>query len=211
MSHPDLLWASFFYEAHSRHPTVVAREARTHRLQEAPVDFVDDLQLSRQEHFEPRQWPLLERLRQQRVIRVGQRARREIPCFVPPELRFVQENPHQLGYCERGMRVVELYRDLVRKRGPVVACGAEPADRISQRESHEEILLEEAQPLPFRCGVVWIEHSRQRLSGECFSQSSHEIATTELLEVEVIWRGGGPQAQGIDRSPTVPTPGAVGR
>ena len=54
------------------HARLVAREAHAHLVEEAPVDLVDDLEVARQHRAEQRQRPLLERLGQQRVVRVGE-------------------------------------------------------------------------------------------------------------------------------------------
>ena len=136
--HADLLRLALLDEAHARDPSVIAGETGAHVVEEAAVDFVDDLELPRQHRLEPRQRPLLQRFGQQRVVRVGERALREIPGLVPPELRLVEEDPHQLGDRERRVRVVELHRDLVGQRGPVVAGRAEAADRVGQRAGHQE-------------------------------------------------------------------------
>ena len=56
---------------------------RAHVVEEAPVDFVDDLKLAGQHGLEPGERPFLQRLGQQRVIGVGQRPPREVPGVVP--------------------------------------------------------------------------------------------------------------------------------
>ena len=53
---------------------VVAGVASPHVVEEAAVDLVDDLQVARQQRLEQVDRPLLQRLGQQRVVRVGQRA-----------------------------------------------------------------------------------------------------------------------------------------
>ena len=190
---------AFLDQAHAREPALVAGKRCADDVEEAAVDLVDDFELARQHHLEPGQRPLLQRLGQQRVVRVGERALGEVPRLVPPQLRVVQQDAHQLGHGQRGMRVVELNRDLVGQRGPVVACGAEPADRVRQRAGDEKVLLEEAKPFALGRRVVRIEHARERFGGERFGQRAHEIAAAELLEVEVVRRRGGPEAQRVDR------------
>ena len=146
--HADLLRLALLDEAYARDPSVVAGETGANVVKEAAIDFVDDLELSRQHHLEPWQRPLLQRLGQQRVVRVGERALREIPGLVPSERRLVEEDPHQLGDRKRRVRVVELHRHFVGQRGPVVAGRAETADRVGQRAGHQEVLLQESQALP---------------------------------------------------------------
>ena len=96
------------------------------------------------------------------------------------------------------MRVVELQRDFVGQRRPVVAGGAKTADRVGERAGHQEVLLQEAQPLSFRGGVVGVEHACQRFGRERLGQRADEVAAAELLEVEVVRRGGGPESQRVD-------------
>ena len=103
--HADLLRLALLDEAHARDASVIAGETGAHVVEEAAVDFVDDLELPRQHHLEPRQRPLLQRFGQQRVVRVGERALREIPGLVPSELRLVEEDrasargPRASGAC----------------------------------------------------------------------------------------------------------------
>jgi tetratricopeptide (TPR) repeat protein len=89
MRHADSFWRAFFDQAHACGTCGVVREPRPHDVQEAAVDLVDDVQLPRQEQLEPRQGPLLERFGQQRVIRIAERARRQVPGLVPFQPRFV--------------------------------------------------------------------------------------------------------------------------
>jgi hypothetical protein len=51
--HPNLLRWLFLDQAHAREPGIVAGEFRAHLVEEAAVDFKNNLELARQEHFEP--------------------------------------------------------------------------------------------------------------------------------------------------------------
>ena len=136
MRHAHVLLGTLLDQAHALDALLVAREARAHVVEQAPVDLVDDLELPRQQQLEPRDRPLLERLGQQRVVRVGERAPREVPGLVPAELRLVEQDAHQLGHRERRVRVVQLDRDLLGQRAPVVRCragSAAPGRRASRR------------------------------------------------------------------------------
>ena len=82
-------------------------------VEKAAVDLMDDLQVSRQHRLQQRHRPLLQRLRRQRVIRETDARLRDFPCFLPGDVFFIDEEPHQLGDRQRGMRVVQLNRDLV--------------------------------------------------------------------------------------------------
>ena len=70
MGHADALLAGLADERHACRAGLVAREALAHLVEEARVDLVDDLEVSRQQVVEHRQRPRLERLGQQRVVGV---------------------------------------------------------------------------------------------------------------------------------------------
>ncbi len=102
-------------EADALHPGVVAGIAAAHPVQEAAIDLVDDFQLPGNERLEQVDRPLLQRLRKQGVIGIGQRALRDAPGLVPGHVRLIQQDPHQLGHAERGMRVVHLHGHVIRE------------------------------------------------------------------------------------------------
>ena len=97
------------------------------------------------------------------------------------------------------MGVVELDGHLVGECRPVVAGAAEAADGIGHGAGDEKILLEETQALALGGGIIRIEHAGEGFRGERLGEGSHEVAAAELLEIEIIRSGGGPQAQGVDR------------
>ena len=90
--HADLSGRALLDEADARDAGVVAGKRGADVVEEAAVDFVDDFELPRQQRLEPRQRPFLQRFGQQRVVRVGERALREIPGLVPAELRVVEQD-----------------------------------------------------------------------------------------------------------------------
>ena len=71
---------------------------------------------------------------------------------------FVDEQPHELGYGQHRMGVVELDHDLVGKDAPVAVTQPEPTDDVPQRASDEEILLLEPQFLARRRAVTRIQN-----------------------------------------------------
>ncbi len=130
--HADLPIRALFDEATARDAAFVARILRADIVEEAAVDLVNDFEMARQEVFEPLHRPFLQRFRQQRVIRVSQRALRELPRVVPVQLRLVQQQPHQFGHGQSRMCVVELDGGLVGQCGPIVAGSAKTADKIGE-------------------------------------------------------------------------------
>ena len=132
------------------------------------------------------------------MVRVGERASGQIPGLVPAEVGLVEEEPHELGHGQSRMRVVHLDRHLLREDAPVAVGAAEAAHEIGERAGHEKVLLQEAQALPLDRGIVRVKHTRQRLRGEGLRERPHEVAAAELLEVEIIRRGGGPEPECVD-------------
>ena len=103
--------------------------------------------VARQQLREQRQRPGLERLGQQRVVRVRERALRELPRLVPVEAVLVDEQAHELGDRERRVRVVELRREQVRKLLERSRPSSRAGGAVLERAGDEEVLLLETQLL----------------------------------------------------------------
>jgi hypothetical protein len=128
----DLALAAMLDKAHALDAALIVGKAGPHLLAEPAVDLQNDLQMPRQQHLEPAQRPSFQRLGQQRVVGVGERASGEVPCLVPSELRLIEQDPHQLGHGHAGMGVVELDCDLVGKRAPIGIVPAEAPHEVRQ-------------------------------------------------------------------------------
>ena len=89
--HPNTLGAVLADDRHPPNPVLIAGELRADFVEEPSVDFVDDLQVPRQELLEHLQRPGLQRLRQQRVVGIGQRRDCGRPGFVPAEFALVDQ------------------------------------------------------------------------------------------------------------------------
>ena len=161
IGHAHLALAAFVDEAYPRRPPLIAGKALMHRLHQAPVDLVDDLQLARQHQLEPGHRPVLERFGQQGVIGIGQGPLGDIPGLVPAETLLVEQDPHQLRHRHRGMGVVELDGGLVGQRCQIAVEAAEAPHEIGQRAGDQEIFLDEAQSLTHGGRIVGIEHAGQ--------------------------------------------------
>ena len=82
------------------------------------------------------------------MIGVRQSLLCKIPSLVPTEVRFVEQNPHQLRNRHRRVRIVELDGDFLGKRAPVGVALPEAPHEIGQRAGDEKILLHKTQSLP---------------------------------------------------------------
>ena len=107
---------------------------------------------------------------------------------------MVDQNPHQLRHRHRRMCVVELYRYLLRKGAPIGIVVPEPSHNIGKRAGDQKVLLHKAQALPQTGRVVGIEDSGEGFSPEPLCYGADEIAVAELLKVELVRSGGGPQS-----------------
>ncbi len=162
------------------------------------IDAVDDLQMARQQPLEQLDRPGLERLRQQRVVGVGQRRDRDLPGFVPAEIVQVDQDAHQFGDREARMGVVELHRGLLRKAAQLPIGGEMAVDQILQRGRDEEIFLPQPQFAPRRALVVRIEELADRLRARLLGAGAEIVAGVEDVELERIGRARRPQPQRVD-------------
>ena len=124
-------------------PVRLAGVANLDVVKKPGVDLVDQLEVPRQEELEEFDWPLLERLGQEGVVRIGQGAHRQVPGLIPAEMGIVEEDSHQLGDGHGRMSVVELDGHLLGQGLPGITAPLEAAENVSQRAGDEEVLLEE--------------------------------------------------------------------
>ena len=165
------------------------------------VDEVDDLHVPRQQALDQRHRPGLERFRQQRVIRVVEHGRRDLPRELPRHVVHVDQQAHQFGDRDRGMRVVELDRHVVGERRELAVLRLVPAQEVLQRGRREEELLPQPQLVPGRRLVARIEHARDRFEPHAVGQRADVIAAIEVVEPQRIRRPRRPQPQRVDVAP----------
>jgi len=132
IGHPDSAVGPLLDKTHAPRALLLPGKTSPYRVEEAAIDLEDNLQVTRQQHLEPRKRPLFESFGQQGVIGVGQCPLRDVPGLVPPEMLVVQQDPHQLRYRQCRVRVVQLDRNLVRKRAPVGIGAPEAPHQIGQ-------------------------------------------------------------------------------
>src|SRR4029450_8749326 len=131
-------------------------------FQEADVNCIDDLQVPRQDMLKKSDRPLLQRLRQQGVIRVPQRCLREPPGLLPREIIFVNEHPHQFCDGHGRMSVIELNGDL--RRESLKSCMGPQIffDNIPDGAGDEKVLLDEPEFLASSPRVRGIQYLGDR-------------------------------------------------
>ena len=198
MAHPQLAVAVLVDQRDGGEPVRKALWILVFRgLEVLGIDAIDDLQMARQHALEQVDRPGLQRLRQQRVVGVGERADGDLPGVAPRQAMHVDQEPHQLGDRDARMRVVELDRGPLRQEMQI-AVGAQVArHQILQRGGDEEIFLPQAQFAAGRRFVARIEDLRDRLRARLLDQRADMIAAVEGVEPQRVDRARGPQPQRI--------------
>ena len=198
VGHTHIALAVLVDQRHAGQAVLIAGVDAGDLAEEAPVDLVDDLEVTREQALHHRHGPLLERLGEDRVVRVARRAAREVPGRIPVNALLVDEDAHELGDDERGVRLVQVDEGLLGQLRPVVAVLAETTEDIRQRAAHEEVLLAETELLAGHRVVVRIEDLREVL-GENLALDGLDIrALVELRERELVRRLRAPEAQRVD-------------
>src|SRR4029453_3771918 len=113
VGHPNFAFWTLFHKTYSLNPFFISGKASSDLINQATVDFVDDLQVTRQHPFKPDDRPFLKSFGQEGVIRVGQSPLGKVPSLVPSETRFIEQNPHQLRHSHCRMRIIELNTNFV--------------------------------------------------------------------------------------------------
>ena len=176
---------------------IVAGILEPHLLQETAVDFVDQLQVPRQQRAEQVQAPLLQGLRQQGVIGVGERAAGDVPGFGPIEMFVVEQQPHQFRHGNRRVGVVQLYSPMIRELADRDAAHVEAADHVLQRAAHKEVLLLQPQLAALIGAIVGIEHLGEGFRTHLLLNGAVVIAAVEGKEIKAFGGISPPKAQAI--------------
>src|SRR4029453_9399236 len=108
VGHPNFALGAFFYKAYTLNTSLIFGKTSSDLINQATIDFVDDLQVTRQHPFKPDDRPFLKSFGQERVISVGQSPLGKIPSLIPSETRFIEQNPHQLRHGHRRVRIIGL-------------------------------------------------------------------------------------------------------
>src|SRR5215471_721024 len=160
--HANLSRRRLFYQTDALNSLAVSWETNSYFVEQAAVNLVNNLKLPRKHRLEPCDGPLLECLRKQCVIRIRQCLSCQIPGHVPSQVRIIQKNAHQFGYCHRRVGVVQLDSCLIRQFLPITVVAQKPTNHVSDRTGDKEILLQETEALSRSCVIIRVEHARQR-------------------------------------------------
>lgn len=72
------------------------------------VDFVNDLQVAREDMLEHAHWPALQGFREEGVVGISEGPGADVPRFVPTEMFLVHEETHQLRDGHGWVSVIQL-------------------------------------------------------------------------------------------------------
>ena len=200
VGHPHPMLGALLDQRHPRDAFLVTQMPGAQVLQEGVIQGIDDFQVAGQQPPEQRHRPGLEGLGQQGVAGVGEGAAGDGPGLLPADPVLVDQQPHELGYRQHRVGVVELDDDLVGECRPVGVAEPEPADDVPQRARDQEILLLEPQfPAGLRA-VAGVEHLGEVLRAHLRLDGFRVPAGVEQVQVERLPAGpGAPQPDDVDR------------
>ena len=159
------------------HALFVAGKLLPHILQMAAVDLVDDLQMPRQQGAEEGARPLLQGLRQQGVVGVGKSMLRHVPRGLPLHGIFIDEQAHQLGHGDGGMRVVHLDGEVAMQFGQRPFGVALNLQDVLQAAGDEEELLRQPELLALYAFVVGIKNFGDVFRGDLVGHRAEEVSS----------------------------------
>ena len=157
--HADFPATDLLNQTDAFHAALVAGKFCPHFIDQAPVDFVNEFQMARQQFFKPGDGPFFKGLGQQRMVRISQCPPGDVPGIIPAELGVIQEDAQQFGHGHGRVRVVELDRGMIGQLLPIGICFAKTADEIGQRTGHKEIFLHKTQRFAPDGRIVGIQHA----------------------------------------------------
>ena len=176
---------------------------RGQRVEMQLVDLVDDLHVARQQPLHQRHRPAFQRLRQQRVIGVGDGVGGDLPGLGPRQAVFIHQQPHQLRDDDRRVGVIELDGAFVGQVVQLAVLADVSVQQVLQRGRREEILLPQPQFLARRRFVAGVEDLRYGIRPRPRGQRADMIAAVERLQRQRVRRPCRPQPQRV-RVPAPP-------
>ena len=197
--HTNARLGPLFDDGEAPRLVVILRESVHDLAQEAPVDLVDDLEVTGQEPREDGDRPALECFGQEGVVRVPERGDRLLPRRRPGHPFVVDEHAHQLRDPDGRVGIVQLDRDLVSEVVERLVSALVAPDDVVDGAGDEEVLLPEPQLLAGLEVVVRVKDLRDHLGRVLCLDGAHVVAGVEEREVEVLPRARGPQAKRVHR------------
>jgi len=182
--HPHIASAAFIDEGHPGHPGIIPWVPGLDFIEKAPVDFIDDFKVPGQQSGEEIHRPLLEGLREQGVIGVGEGGAGDFPRCIPVHFVFVDQEPHQLSDTQGWVGVVELDGEAPGESAQVAVDQLVQMQHVLERAGNEKILLFQPQLLTLDGFIVGVEHFRDVFREDLLVYGPIIVAYIEGLEFE---------------------------
>ena len=188
--------------------SVVSGMALANPIEETPVDLVNDLEMPGQKAGKERQWPFLERLGEQRVVRVAARSpvmahasSHAMPCWsTSSRINSATAIDGCVSFSWTAQQASNACSGLCR-------ASVQP-DHVLQRAADEEIvLLRQPKSLPGLRLVIRIEDFGDCFGGNLCVHGTVVVADVERVEVEGLSGFGLPQTEQVRRRRQVPGTG----
>src|SRR5512143_1361925 len=141
MRHTDMLLAALIDDGQTGNPPVISRVSEADFIEKSAVDFIDDLKMTGERAAEQGQGPFFECFWKECMVGIGHGLLRYLPCLVPVHPVFVDKEPHQFCYGDRGVSIIQLHgKALVKCLNPF---SSQPmyVDHVLKRAGDKEILL----------------------------------------------------------------------
>ena len=189
ISHLDLVIVEYLHVGY-----LIAVEPTLLHLRDEPAVYLACYRIyARQHRRKGVDVPFFERLRHDRVVGIVDRAARDVPRLVPAVVVLVHQQPHELGYSERRMRVVGVYDRLI---GQVVEVFIQPQmvlDYALQRCGNKEVFLLKSELFALTVVVRGIKHFGQQRRLMLALHRFFVIALGERVHIELRRRLSRPQ------------------
>src|SRR5262249_36634834 len=94
VGHANFALGTLLDQTDALNPSLVSGKSASDLINQTTIDFVDDLQVTRQHSFKPDHGPFLKSFGQERVISVRQSPVSNVPSLIPSETPLIEQNPH---------------------------------------------------------------------------------------------------------------------
>ena len=142
--HPDRLTPLLINDREFALNRLVTGVTQAHLLQEAAVDFVNQLKVPRQQASKQVEIPFFEGLGKQGVVGVSHGTAGDVPRLVPFHVTIIDQQTHQFCHRDGGVGVVELNGPVLREVVNGQPTVIEAAQHVLKGAAHKEVLLFQA-------------------------------------------------------------------
>merc|ERR1712127_1133390 len=148
------------------------------------IDVVDQLQMSWQQSSNELDGPLLESLRQDRMVGVGEGMVANVPCLLEAQLLLINQDSKQLNGSNSWMRIIQLDLVLLGEEGEsiIVPLLVSP-EHVVDGCGAEEVLLLETELLAGVGRVIGVQHTRNILCLLPLSNGAVIVTGIEFIEI----------------------------